>query len=1198
MTQRDDETRPDPLEEQVLAIMALPEAEREPALAALMAAHPGDAEVIAVLARRDAQHAEHSTVGSVAQHVPPRFTRLGPYRVVGDKRLGSGAMGIVYLGEENDDAGDATPRRVALKILGSGTSSSEVDARFRREMLILSALRHPGIAGFVAHGIEPDGQLMVPWYAMELVEGGLPLHEYARRHDLAQDQRLALFESLCTTVAYLHSEAVVHRDLKPSNVLVSAAGEVKVIDFGIARVVGDALRLTQTQQSIGTPRYMAPEQKTSGRADPRSDVWALGVMLCELLWGEDAYDAQAQRARLQPAMTQDLHAIVACCLMRTPGRRYANAGALAADLAAVRQGRRPQVLVWRRWRRVGVAAGAVAAVVGLTVAAPAVAGWFSLAAAMRGVSKNLQDGRYDEVVAQVRPLAERSFAARLAHTIAVGNAVATVQLPRAAYRLRRVVGIGRAMLLTTAGEAVECDLHDGAMFPPAFDVPPALTGLDQTHTGHLLAVGMRNGEVSLLARTGTRWKVSVAPAADNQPRPIAVALDHRGRFVVAVEENGALSLLSGADGRVLATAEDGLGRPTDLALSADGAFLAVAYGSGMVGMHHITEGKSWASEVHLRAGSRKALDQLQPLASVALDATGSRLLVAGRGGRVVGFARSETKDWSEPMEFAGLVGDAQVAVFRYDGELVAAMARNTRAYVWRWQDRSAVATSPPVASGTPTDLAFVGEDTLLWLDGSERAHVWRPPALLGARMPGHAVTVWRARPSPDGKLIASVGNDERVCLWDAQARRGLYTFRGHSDRVLDVAWSPDGKTLATASSDHTIRVWDVPSRTPAHVLRGHSDEVMGLLHRGGDDLVSVSVDGTVRAWNTRTAAGQVLYDLQKKLFAVARDGDDMWVGCKDGTVFLCRAGRADVLGKVEGIVRAFAFDRPRQRLLVGSEKGGFVLDLASGVVRRVHDGPVWSLGAAPASGEFVCGDESGMVHVWLGDGTPLLRWIAPERSPVMHAHPKETGLLIATASGVVIDYDTMAVCGESEFAALSQAWRKLGVLSADVVQAAMASDELAPALRDALVRRLRFEGDDPDTMANDARDLCLPPRQPAAVYDIALRKLTYAEQHINPKRKGPFFPVSRALALVRLGRAQEALAALTEFTASSDSKPNKPATLLAAFARTVAHHQLGEHAAAQEAATQFRALCNSPHWREHAGMRALADELNALLPPR
>jgi serine/threonine protein kinase len=224
---------------------------------------------------------------------------LGSYRLV--ERIGSGGMGSVWRGTRVDGRFEG---EVAVKLLHPSLIEGEGAERFRREGTILSRLTHPGIARLYDAGVSEAGQ---PYLVLELVDGE-PIDRYADARRLDVDARLALFLQVGEAVANAHSSLVVHRDLKPSNILVDRDGRVKLLDFGIATLLdaasGEASLRTQTAARALTPQYAAPEQLEGGAITTATDVYALGVLLYELLTGEHPTTrAQASTAELVRAIT-------------------------------------------------------------------------------------------------------------------------------------------------------------------------------------------------------------------------------------------------------------------------------------------------------------------------------------------------------------------------------------------------------------------------------------------------------------------------------------------------------------------------------------------------------------------------------------------------------------------------------------------------------------------------------------------------------------------------------------------------------------------------------------------------------------------------------------------------------------------------------------------------------------------------------
>lgn len=333
------------------------------------------------------EEAARDLVGGTEEEGKTVPKRIGPYRVL--ELLGRGGMGSVYLAERS---GSSFTHKVALKVLLSGLNDTGMEARFKSERQILADLRHPNIARLVDGGTTDDG---VPYLAMEYVDGERVDHWCDARR-LGVEERIELFRSVCAAVQAAHRSLVVHRDLKPANILVTPDGHPKLLDFGIAKILGPSthihtMAVTGTLDRLLTPAFASPEQVTGEPVTTASDVYSLGVVLYELLTGANPHTfrnstaAEVERAvcrdepdrpsqavrkltgtsagreiaahrdtstdRLVRRLMGDLDTIVMTALRKEPERRYSSVEALSEDLRRY-LGRlpvkaRPETMVYR-----------------------------------------------------------------------------------------------------------------------------------------------------------------------------------------------------------------------------------------------------------------------------------------------------------------------------------------------------------------------------------------------------------------------------------------------------------------------------------------------------------------------------------------------------------------------------------------------------------------------------------------------------------------------------------------------------------------------------------------------------------------------------------------------------------------------------------------------------------------------------------
>jgi len=297
-------------------------------------------------------------IGGLEPAVPDRDPLIGS--VIGEvtiiRLIAEGGMGRVYEGLQ------AKPRRpVAVKVMRPGFVSRDASRRFDLESEVLGRLRHQYIAQIYSAGMCNIVGAQVPYFVMEFIPDAMPLTKFASENKLSTDERIELFRKVCEAVAHGHEKGIVHRDLKPSNILVEPSGTPQIIDFGVARCIDASAEvqtnLTDIGQLIGTLQYMSPEQleASPNAIDKRADVYALGVILYELLTGKPPYEISRKEileavrvireqkplspSRLNENVQPDVVRITGRCLQKDRRKRYNNAAERAHALGEYLGGR-------------------------------------------------------------------------------------------------------------------------------------------------------------------------------------------------------------------------------------------------------------------------------------------------------------------------------------------------------------------------------------------------------------------------------------------------------------------------------------------------------------------------------------------------------------------------------------------------------------------------------------------------------------------------------------------------------------------------------------------------------------------------------------------------------------------------------------------------------------------------------------------
>jgi len=787
--------------------------------------------------------------------------RLGDVTIV--RLLGQGGMGRVY------EALQGMPcRTVAVKVMRPGMLSAAAARRFEHEAHVLGRLNHPGIARIYSVGTQPVGDGVVPYFVMEFVEDARPITDYAAAHRLPDRDRLALFREACAAVAHGHRKGVIHRDLKPGNILVDAAGRPKVIDFGVARCTDSDVAVTTLHtdagQLVGTLSSMAPEQfsGSSDDLDVRADVYALGVVLYELLAGRPPHDVARlpvydvarivreveppRLASLEPRLRGDLDTIVATCLAKDRARRYSSAAELEADLGRHLRGEPIAVsppglvdAVVRLARRHRAAALAAAAVLATLLAGIVGVSLFAVRAERERAAAVRERERADAAtrealgalfVANLRALRAgvdsgnlRPARQSLARNLAILGGRPTLETRILAARLDDAL-----VVVSLPGREV-----DDLAFGPAGDVLGVAAFTPGPPTGHervqpnayrnTSTAGRRAVDLLFFSVDGLHRCLPVEPRADlwvaawrgGAPDPSAAAPD--AGATLATSPDGRRAAVHRGDGRVhvvdLHDADSGVtlaeqqGRVTRAAFGPDGSRIALVTPDGRLGL--------WDAE----AGRLLA----------RTDADVAQFTFSPDGSCLATVTPARDRRGTDEVRFL----DAR------DGRSLAAVQQARAA--WKGQHAPLFAFSPDgrrVATATAAHTLDVREVATGAVVGS---------------LAGHSAPITALAFSPDGAHLASGAVNGHLRLCDPAAREWERTLSGHEASVTAIAFRGAGETFATGSQDGTVRVWSRAAREPLAVLPGVGGAAALAFSPCGRWLaVAPRGAGGVELWNPRT----------------------------------------------------------------------------------------------------------------------------------------------------------------------------------------------------------------------------------------------------------------------------------------------------------------------------------------------------------
>ncbi len=806
----------------------------------------------------------HPAMLELASNAHPALIgrRFGPYRVL--SLLGHGGMGSVWLAERVDGL---FTRQIALKLVHPALMGGAMTERLAREREILGGLNHPNIARLFDAGFAEDGQ---PYLALEYVPG-TPFTAHCDSHRLPIRERLELFRQVLRAVQYAHAHLVIHRDLKPSNVLVTEDGEVRLLDFGIAKLLtAGAAKETQLTQLSGralTPDYAAPEQIAGAPITTAADIYALGVMLYELLTGQQPYhlkrdsrgaleeailhaepvppsrltlsatvcDARATTARkLSKTLKGDLDAIVLKALKKSPAARYATANEFDDDIArflradvvlAQRDSLAYRAVKFARRYRVAIA---TVSVLFLTLAAGLTATTYEASVASGQRDAALQ--------AQLRSLTQTAAARLKDGDVPGALGIILEVLPHQ--------GAARSYTSEALGvfqEARATDMQVLALSGPADGVRSVAFSPE----GRKVVTASRDGTARIWDLASGRQILSLNGHTD---QVTAAAFSTDGRRVVTASDDNTARIWDPLTGRPILLLSGHTHRVWSAAFSPDGRRVLTASRDKTARIWDAATGR----EIVVLAG------HAAPVRSAAFSPDG-RLVVTASDDKTARIWDARTG--REIVRLNGHASSLYAAMFSPDGRHVVTASSDRTARIWDVAAGREI-TQLDGHSEPVTSAAFAPDGQRVVtasLDGTAR--VWDTAAgreLM--RLSGHKEGLWSAVFSPDGLRILTGSDDGTARLWNIAANRYLMLLKGHTDRVWFAAFSPDNRRVVTASGDKTARIWDVATGRELLLLGGHTDGVQSAVFSpDGRRVVTASLDTTARIWDA--ASGQQLVQL-------------------------------------------------------------------------------------------------------------------------------------------------------------------------------------------------------------------------------------------------------------------------------------------------------------------------------------------------
>ncbi len=767
--------------------------------------------------------------------------RLGQYELI--EPIGEGGMATVYRARQT-----SVGRDVAVKIIHAGMANNpESVKRFEREAHTIASLSHPHILKLFDYGQNDDLLYLV----MELMAGG-SLSRLLHHGPASVELTTRLVNQVAQALDYAHRQGIVHRDLKPQNVLLDASQNAFLSDFGIVKLLQANASFTQDGLLLGTPGYMAPEQWISTTIDARTDIYAFGVMLFELLTGKLPFTGDTPFNVMNQHMMQpppSLHSlgvevpaaverVIQQALAKEPNDRFQTAGELAdAFNQAVQPGGREQVDSSSGRKPITDPGQKKIAKSRITTTALAVQPRTSarpvrFIAIISGALVALSVVAIAVVLLSKAPTNLFVTGTPIVSANTLVSGAVSPEMSGEPVGLASVPSATSSVTPTMTHQQTATETASAILPPPTFTKTTTVTLLPATPTASTTAI------LATFTETPTTTPLPPTPTASATAIPATFTAIPTTTLLPPTFTNA----------------------PTVTALPPT----LTASATTIPATFTKTPSATLLSPTLTNTAEATATRTASPMPSPSLTQTPTLIPTTPAPARTFATVPATVLASARLAGFNNATTWVTGVAFSPDGTQLATSSADHIVRIFDVQSAKVIANLIGHKSQV-LSVAFSPDGLLIASGGLDRTvRLWDAKTHKAlATLSGHTGAVLDVTFSPDGKMVASASADGTARLWDVTQRQSMVTLKGHTGAVWSIAFSPDSKEIVTGGDDHTVRLWDAASGNELNALLGHSGSVYGVAFSpDGSTIASASEDKSVRLWNVANETSFVLTDGQ------------------------------------------------------------------------------------------------------------------------------------------------------------------------------------------------------------------------------------------------------------------------------------------------------------------------------------------------